>query len=282
MQRIREQYDNVIGDVLKHFNNKRHEGQAYEENTALSAGKLLMLICGGKSGSDVIPEQIRCLQKEGYAIKILFSETGNQMFGSSWLQENDLIIPVVNDDEGYFELLMDADMVVIPVLTMNTAAKIAYGIADNRITTLVMQALLQNKPIIAAENACNPIFLSDFNQRKNHVYHNMLAKNVSILEQFGITLTKSSQLCFTVKKNMPYKTQTAKMSLAAADYHKNSEQESVLDEDEIFKDQVFSANDILRYRSNVIRIAANVLITPAAREAAKENGIELVKMNTIS
>ncbi len=270
MSYTREEYEAVIKELIDRIVRLQSE----EKN---EIRRLLLIMCGGKSGAELVPQQIERLSQDGYQMKLVFTEAGRHMFGETWIEQNRLSIPVASEEESFFDLLMEADAVVIPVLTVNTASKIVHGIADERVSTIVMQALLQNKPVIAARNACDPSTFSGTSTKKNLVYYDMLKGNLEKLKQFGIQMINTSQIYEKVRNLVP----------AAKEAEPIQQLQPVPVPDvtwepvqlgRVFSNRVLSTGDILKCDSDTIQMARHVIVTPAAREAAKERGIKLIKL----
>ena len=92
--------------------------------------------------------------------------------------------------------IADHDMLILPTLTSNTAAKIAHGIADDMVSNLAMNFLQTPRPVVASRSPVCP----DGPKKQWYPdipagYAEMLRKNLQTLESFGVHVVDSSQLC---------------------------------------------------------------------------------------
>lgn len=100
------------------------------------------------------------------------------------------------------QIVNDNQFVIIPTLTINTAAKLSNCIFDNLITNMTSYALHSGKTIIAAVDGCCP----DNKVRHNigfkvtDAYKAKLRSNLVDLQTYGIHLTTDKSLAGKVEK----------------------------------------------------------------------------------
>ncbi|MGA4670689.1 flavoprotein [Propionibacteriaceae bacterium Y1923] len=82
-------------------------------------------------------------------------------------------------------------LLIMPTLTVNAAAKVAHGMADNLATNLMHEFILLNRPIVAVRTAACP----DDPEKQEWfpnippAFAQVLRENLVKLESFGVTLT---------------------------------------------------------------------------------------------
>ena len=82
-------------------------------------------------------------------------------------------------------------MLIVPTLTVNCAAKVAHGMADNLATNLIHEFILLNRPIVAVRTAACP----DDPQKQEWfpaippAFAHVLRQNLAALQTFGVRLT---------------------------------------------------------------------------------------------
>lgn len=241
----RNEYEAIIKELVEQLTRKK------------PAKKILTLMCGGKTGIDVVTEQLRILQDNGYMMNYIFTEKGSQMFGREWIEREELRAACASDKASGMQLLLEADAVLIPMLTANTAAKIAAGFADDDVSTLIMHAILSDKPVIAAENGCNPRLFSTTSPNCNAAYLRLFDANIKKLKEYGICMIPAAQMYSAVNRFF---------ELRELKYDRF--------DDDCFCGKAVSAGDVIRCKSRVMKIHEDALVTPAAKEIAEKNGVE--------
>ncbi|MGI6677705.1 MAG: flavoprotein [Dehalobacterium sp.] len=206
------------------------------------------------------------MKEAGYDCQAVFTSAAEQVLGIKWLQDELGQVPVFTDKNclNPGDFLKNADMVLIPVLTLNTAAKVASGIGDNLVTTIIMQALLLGTPVIAAQNACD---LNNATRKKlgmnqgNQKYYRLFSNNLKTLREYGINLVEADNLAAAVRGRL-------KEEII---YRPSAENREM-----VFNQRVLSAADIALCREPTLRVNNKTLITPAAQDLAERQGISII------
>jgi hypothetical protein len=158
------------------------------------------------------------------------------------------ILDTVKPD-GLEKALQKADILVLPTFCLRTAAKVANLICDDQESNLVFTALLQGKKVLAANDG---FMLCDI--LVNEPLRQEIAKILNKLEVSGETKTESpmpSNAATSENETPPtVKLITAKVIHTAVDN-----------------------------KQNTIRLAPGGMITPLARDLAKEHSIRIIKTN---
>lgn len=245
--------EKIVEEVLKKINSPNEK-------------RILALFCGGTIGAKEASKELKALSEAGYECQVVLSLAAEKVLGVEQLQGELGHIPIYTEKNGLKpgELLRNTDILLVPVLTLNSAAKVASGIADNLVTTLIMQALLLGKPVIAAQNACdldNPVRIKLGMNQGNQKYNRLFAQNLQTLRDYGINLVDAENLASVVRGR----------SKEEWDYGPSSENQGL-----IFNKRVLSAADISLCQGPTFRVGKNTLITPAARDVAERRGINII------
>jgi hypothetical protein len=228
--------------------------------------RILAIFSAGIIGLDDVLEQMQQLQKNGYQFEVVLTPNGKKVISKDKLQEFLGQITIYDDSEDFnklTDLLTESDALLIPVMTMNTAAKVLNGIADNLATTLIMIALLSGKPVIGVRDACDPKNLMRESMGHNkavQAYKALLVSNVERLEDYGMVLCEALSLVDTVQHSLGDQNMIGALEK---------------DCQEVFDKQIFSLADLPNSGSEII-ISPRTIITPAAKDAIKERGMEIV------
>ena len=115
------------------------------------------------------------------------------------------------------QIVDDSQFVIIPSLTINTAAKVANCISDNLLTNMISRAMATGKPIVAAIDGCCPDnkVREQLGFKVTEAYKAKMRHNLEDMLAYGITLTTDYSLCSKVNEVF-----SAKISLPALDNSK--------------------------------------------------------------
>ena len=138
------------------------------------------------------------LEQEGFTFDLYLSENAAKIlqvsairsavsFGKVWLGETEL--PPEAIAAPYFTIL-------VPAMTVNTAAKVANSFCDNPASRLILNSMMKGKNVIIAVDGCCP----DNEERAAKGYRMteplkaQLRQNLVRLQEFGAVLTTAGKL----------------------------------------------------------------------------------------
>lgn len=245
----------IVEEVCRRINS------GVESQSGLS---VLALFCGGLRGAEEAITSLNACRKFS-TVRVVLTPSAEKVIGKTMLEGELAPEEILTDASGRteLELIEKADLLVIPVLTRNTAAKIACGIADNLATNLVMQALLRSKPVIAVRDGCDV----GRDGSVNPVYKARLTGNIRQLEQYGIVFTSAAGLGEELKRMF----RQSGASVSPKDCEGGSAP--------VFSGKILTRADVTVWPGEVLSLQSNTLVTPSARDAAAERGIELRKLS---
>ncbi len=122
-----------------------------------SKGIVLAVFSGATVGMGEVVNQLRRLILDGYEVKMVFTTSAEQLYA-----------PVIHDGLAGFPhqgrvstanwlgCLKQVRAVIVPLLSVNTAAKIRMLIADNTATNCILHGLFMGKPVIVARDGVDP------------------------------------------------------------------------------------------------------------------------------
>lgn len=226
-----------------------------------SGKKALALFTGGTGGFEEAVQQVKNLREDGWSIDILFTAGAEKLYSKGYLQDK------LEGFDLYFEseytnhhFLGGICMVLIPVLTVNTAVKIALGISDTPATHLVSGALINGIPIVAAKDAGNPRNNRLDNLRsgiRSEAYARKLDSYVKTIEEYGVTLVACRDLS------------EAARSIGSRERGVDAGPKKRI----ITKEDIVSAK---KDGSRKIFVDSNTKVTSYAEEIAGELGVEIL------
>ena len=119
----------------------------------LNAKRILLIVTGGISAYKT-PDLVRQLIKAGASVRCVMSKSAEQFVTPLTLASvsgdkvyTDLFSLTDEHEMGHINLSREADVILVAPATANTLAKMAHGLADNLVTTLL---LATDKPVLAA------------------------------------------------------------------------------------------------------------------------------------
>ncbi|MDU4961646.1 MAG: flavoprotein [Sporomusaceae bacterium] len=224
---------------------------------------LLAVITGGSIGLEQGLEQLRRLQADGVRLTVVLSEAACRIAGAERVRTElgGGATVVIASDPYPAKALQQAQLVVVPVLTQNAAAKLAAPIADTMTSTLLMQALLQGKAVVAAVNAADP---RDPCRKRlgmdaaTPALTQALQRNLKIIETYGVRLTPVEQLAAQARRLAAPKPATAAAPAGRTLVDAN---------------RVKAAAQAGQTR---LEAAPGAIVTPLAKDLASDCGIEII------
>ncbi len=137
--------------------------------------KILVGITGGIAAYKTC-ELVRSLLKSGSHVKVVMTKAAKQFVTPltfETLSENSVSWDQFENSTIHIDLVRDADCIVICPATANTISKVANGIADNLLTTLISAATVPVIfcPAMNKEMYQNAVFQENLEKLKKHGYH---------------------------------------------------------------------------------------------------------------
>ena len=223
--------DYIVKEVLKKI-------ESQETIYRVEKNRGLVVINGGTGNLGQIMLELEKI-KQKYELDIVFSKAGEEIV----TKEKSQNFNVINDFgmKTCESLLKKNEIILLPLLTKNSCAKIAVGIRDNAVTYLISKALLAQKEIVAVYDSC----IAD----NETAYADQINFNIEKLKSYGIKFVRSSEL---------------------SDYILNRRN---LEVNFLKEKKIITAEDIYDMNNKKIIVSKGTIITTLAREKAENNGI---------
>lgn len=166
----------------------------------------LVVFTGGASGFSESLSELRKMLQDGWHLKVAISTSAEYIFTPELIKEQLGISEVYLETQntGLKPLYENASMLILPTMTTNTVAKIACGITDTMTTNLVLQAISSDMVVIAATYSSDlthidrvELGLDNYPNEYKKLFDNYL----KTLEDFGIELVQSTDICKAVHKH---------------------------------------------------------------------------------
>ncbi|QTL98803.1 hypothetical protein GM661_12940 [Iocasia frigidifontis] len=221
--------------------------------------RVLIVYTGGEIGFKKSLAQIKQLDRL-FEIEweIVLSETAKEILDIQLLKDILAIDKIAEKD--IFTHLNNFDLVLVPVLTRNSAAKIASHMTDTLATNIIFKAILIGTPVVAAQNAADltdPVLMK---LGVDHIPQAVLNKNkeyLALLRDYGICLVDVSKLTVEVE------------------YIFSGNTNSSLPNSVFLDKSLLTYSDINKLDSSnkKILVKTDTIITPYARELAASKGL---------
>jgi glycosyltransferase involved in cell wall biosynthesis len=263
----KEAIRDIVKQVLQELQKAgpgKSPGKPAKQKRMTDGPNILNLFHAGVGKLDTALEQVR--QLETIASR---SSVYTDASARSWVCGGDVrekagtqcILDTVKSD-GLEKVLQRADILVLPTLCFKVAAKVARMTFDSEGSSLVMSALMQGKQVVAARDGF--LFLESLtNEALKKEVRSILEK----LKSFGMILCATEDLYRTVKALSDRETD-----------RRAFEGENALAESAAEAPALITAKEIqaaVDANQSVIRVAAGGIVTPLARDQAREYGIQI-------
>ncbi|MGE5577430.1 MAG: flavoprotein [Syntrophothermus sp.] len=179
------------------------------------AGRLLAVMTGGEAGQAEALAFLGRLREAGWKVALVLSKAAARLVDQDRLREELRLSRIIVDGDessssAIATLLREHQEIVVPVLTANTAAKLAAGIHDTLPAILIWHGLLAGKRVTAARNAADPHDPSFLGQifhgtgralnggpdpgKPNAAVVKRMEENLKILASYGVRLVDVAEL----------------------------------------------------------------------------------------
>lgn len=167
--------------------------------------KALVVYTGSNMGIEPGLECLRALREEdGFTFRVLLTRSAAEMLDTSAIRS------ALNPEEFWVEKPTDSpealtaryDTILVPALTVNTAAHVAACMADTPAAAIILDGLMRGKNVVVAVDGCCPDNPERIRRgfRMTEALKDKLRENKDTLKSFGALLTTSDHLRETAKK----------------------------------------------------------------------------------
>ena len=174
------------------------EGLAARQIASAPSCRVLMLFSGASTGYVAGLKAITMLSGAGHPLHVVLSASAVHVIGEDNVRKAGA--EKISGPDAWLnapKVIGESDVVLVPTLSMNTAAHLALGLMDSLLTTLILGARLADKPVVAVSAGADP------NGRGGRVFsatnagapalRAMLSGHLETLRSFGIQLVDDGQ-----------------------------------------------------------------------------------------
>lgn len=252
--------------------------------------KALVVYTGSNMGIEPGLECLRTLrQKEGFSYRVLLTRSAAGLLDVSAIRS------ALEPEEFWVEtpeyspevLTARYDTILVPALTVNTAAHVAACMADTPAAAIILDGLMRGKNVVVAVDGCCP----DNPERIRRGFHmteilkGKLRENKEALKGYGAWLTTSDQLGETALKAVMSFGKTTALSPGkpiskAQDKVQQNGRQDVVANAGVFhaklEGRVFSGMHIKSYPDHsTIVVPKRTIVTQLVSDEARRRGIRI-------
>jgi hypothetical protein len=248
--------------------------------------KAVVFFTGAGIGFKQSMDSLVKLQKDGWQLKVILSDEGMKVLNPEYIKKelNQDVIYHSGNIKNQMDFCGSADMLIIGSLTVNTAAKLAVGIADTVLLSIINHEFMAGVPVVGALDACNP---DDPTRKKLGLgkspkkYREMLLNNIQVLQEFGMQLVEADVLYETCIGKVPENREIESIKDETIVEKKESAIKPLLienREEALLNKKVITRTDILKINGyKTVKIPAESIITEYAKEAIHSFGMQIIR-----
>ena len=254
--------------------------------------KAAVLFSGALIGYADAVRSLQELKKDGWKLTVVMSKAAGEVLTEERIK-NDIgpeAIYVEGAPINGRQIIDDNQFVLVPALTINTAAKVANCISDNLLTNMISRAMATGKPVVAAVDGCCPdnAVRAKLGFKVTDAYKARMRSNLEALQSYGIHLTVDSNLfnkvnkVYTASFDFPSPDSDAKPVQVKAEQAAQPSCSDSAAAEEVssvkLDKKVIGRVDIARNaRYKTIIVGADAVVTALASDEACNRGIAIVR-----
>lgn len=254
--------------------------------------KAAVLFSGALIGYADAVKSLKELKNDGWELTVVMSKAADEVLTKERIQ-NDIgpdAIYVEGAPVNGRQIIDDNQFVIVPALTINTAAKVANCISDNLLTNMISRAMATGKPVVAAVDGCCPDneVRAKMGFKVTDAYKARMRSNLEALQSYGIHFTVDNNLfekvnkVYTASFDFPSPDSNAKPAKVKAEQtaQPSCSGSAAAEEASSIKlnKNVIGRVDIARNaRYKTIIVGAGAVVTGLASDEAYNRGITIVR-----
>lgn len=257
----------------------------------------VVLFTGTDLGLDKAVPNLKTLMSEGFRLRCVLSSGGRKTLTPelrSHLDMDSILAESITNPEPEVDSLLDGQgLVLVPALSITTAAKVASCMRDCLGASLVARALERGIPVIAAVDGCCP------DNPKRHeglflvteAYKVRLRSHLETLQSYGIQLIRAGKLAEAVRGSItlpvvPVHTGAALSTEPASRRTQPlaaipvavATQPAVSPAFATGEKRLFSRSHALDCKEgSELRLERNILVTPLAMDVLRNRNVRLIQ-----
>lgn len=246
--------------------------------------KILVVVTGGKVNADVSIKELKSLKNEhDFIYSLLFTKSAAKIHDVDKISKELEAERVIIDGEEEInvkDFLKEFKAVVIAVLTINTASKVANLFLDNLTTQIIIDALMCGIPVFATKDAADPCLkpwqdmgFIWMGKGLREAYSEILTR----VEKYGVILCDASEIKYKILNTLfgsQIKNEKSEM-LCKSEF--STEYNPI--KKVYIERNIVTREDLTIYQGKYdeIHIPKNAVITPLAVDYIRENSLKIYR-----
>lgn len=244
---------NVLEDVARRI---RGEGNLKGKKRAL------VVLNGSNVELDKKIQLIRDMKTQGVQISLAFSFMAEKLLDKKQII-NSLCPMEIYGEEDVFRLKdisMEYDFIIAPNITVNTLSKVSLGMIDSFISTLIWTFLYKGKKVYIDFNSVRK-YLGE--EAKNNTMSTLIENNISTIKEMGAIEIDGYSYVEKIGQ------------LSNGEINSNTDHLQTSTNMETNNKKVITERDILNLSTKNLRLSKGTIVTPLARDRAREMNISI-------
>ncbi|WP_069650898.1 flavoprotein [Caloranaerobacter ferrireducens] len=260
----------VINELFKKTSNIYEDRKDETEKNFIETNSvhLALVFTGTNIGLNDYVDKLIKLKRYGFTYDVVLSEVAEEIIGMDVLKSRLGPKKIFNNVMiANLDVFYKFDGVIVPMMTQNTLTKLVMGLQDDFITSLIWHMLWFSKPVFIDFLNCRTKMGS---KAKNPFLDEMIEGYLDKLIKMGVTEVDKKD--FVVKILDKFKTYKSFESLKT-----QTNEDKMTDVN--FFEGVITEKDVISIakKEKEIIVSARTIITPLAKDTAKELGLKIRK-----
>ena len=270
---------NLTNDIINQLVQKINTGANIpmniskgHQNMTFVEQHVLAVFTGTNFGLNEVLRELSKARRYGFTFDVAVSDNGMDVIGSDGIEAIKTSLRpgklyTEKDKLAFGEIIESVDGIIVPMATQDTAAKLALGIQDNFISTLLWQSLWHGKQMLID-------FHNVSTYRGNKAQIAMLQQ---IMDDYIDKIQKMGVVRFERNDYVVQMLNVFKNNVSIESQVENSHQ--LTNEERIVTKNVITERDLLDLSTHgkELTVPMRAIITPLAYDTAKQLGIKIIK-----
>lgn len=245
--------------------------------------RALVIYTGAKIGCKEATDQLAKLKKDGWEFEAYFSKAAYKILNVDYIKKGLGLSTVYTEEKAVpKELLKGVNEIILATTTVNTAAKIANGICDTPLTTLISQQIMAGQKFVCAVDGACPDSKARAELGMGRIpkaYRDVMKNNLRTMSDFGFDMIAAADLydkCTGTPAGAAPKDAPAEAECAVPAAAHAAGNAAACD---LTMKHVIGRTDIIKAKAyGAARVAKDALVTAYAADTATELGIQIERI----
>lgn len=277
----------IVEELVNQVKTKSNQnGICLDEDFGCENNRMLVVFTGSNFRLEESLRKLSRAKQHGFSYDIAFSFSGAHIMGEEGIER---ITKALNPGRVYTEedqivfdkVMKSVDGIIVPMATQSTTTKLALGIQDSFIATLLWQSLWHGKKVFMDFYS---VLTYNGMESRNPVLTEMMSDYISKLERMGVVnLQDNDDYSKDLVNRFKDEDLTVINESEVTDVKKKplitNVAEKIDNKQITFDKRVITENDLLSTVGNKkeIIVPINTIITPLAVDTAKKQGINVIR-----